>query len=53
MSDLAGLRFHGTWRRYQSLALEASERDRAAGYRYTHLVAPPGSAKTLPGFAGE
>ncbi len=45
-----GLRFHGTWRHYQDLALEAFERDRATGHRSTHLVAPPGSGKTLLGF---
>ena len=44
------LRFHGTWRHYQTLALEAFERDRAHGHRSTHLVAPPGSGKTLLGF---
>ena len=47
MDDLA---FRGTWRRYQALALEAFERDRAHGLRSTHLVAPPGSGKTLLGF---
>ncbi len=45
-----GLRFDGTWRHYQVLALEAFERDRDAGSRSTHLVAPPGSGKTLLGF---
>src|SRR5215218_9076660 len=44
------LRYSGNWRRYQELALEAFERDRAAGLRSTHLVAPPGSGKTLLGF---
>ena len=43
-------RFRGTWRRYQTLALEAFERDRAGGHTSTHLVAPPGSGKTLLGF---
>jgi superfamily II DNA or RNA helicase len=47
---LAQLRFRGTWRHYQELALEAFERDRAAGRTSTHLVAPPGSGKTLLGF---
>ena len=50
MSDLAALHFRGTWRHYQSLALAAFERDRAAGRTSTHLVAPPGSGKTLLGF---
>ncbi len=50
MSELADLRFRGSWRRYQSLALEAFERDREAGRTSTHLVAPPGSGKTLLGF---
>jgi hypothetical protein len=43
------LAFQGTWRRYQKAALAAFERDRAAGHRRTHLVAPPGSGKTLIG----
>src|SRR5918994_3775024 len=47
VDDLA---FRGTWRRYQTLALEAFERDRARGHRSTHLIAPPGSGKTLLGF---
>ncbi len=50
MSELAGLRFRGTWRHYQALALEAFERDRTARRGSTHLVAPPGSGKTLLGF---
>lgn len=33
-------------RRYQELALEAFEADRAAGRRHTYVVAPPGSGKT-------
>jgi superfamily II DNA or RNA helicase len=45
----AELAFGGEWRRYQRLALEAFERDRAAGHRRTHIVAPPGSGKTLLG----
>jgi len=44
------LGFRGEWRRYQTLALEAFERDRAGGHRSTHLIAPPGSGKTLLGF---
>jgi superfamily II DNA or RNA helicase len=46
---LAPLRFPGRWRRYQELALEAFERDRRAGRRSTHVLAPPGSGKTLLG----
>jgi superfamily II DNA or RNA helicase len=46
---LAPLRFQGRWRRYQELALEAFERDRRAGRRSTHVLAPPGSGKTLLG----
>jgi Type III restriction enzyme, res subunit len=48
-APFAGLAFAGEWRRYQRLALDAFERDRAAGRRRTHLVAPPGSGKTLLG----
>ncbi|MEZ0291016.1 MAG: DEAD/DEAH box helicase family protein, partial [Solirubrobacteraceae bacterium] len=47
---LGELRFAGSWRHYQELALDAFEADRAAGRRSTHLVAPPGSGKTLLGF---
>jgi hypothetical protein len=47
---LADLRFRGVWRHYQALALDAFERDRTAGRLSTHLVAPPGSGKTLLGF---
>jgi hypothetical protein len=43
----AGLAFAGEWRRYQRHALQAFERDRAGGR--THLVAPPGSGKTVLG----
>ena len=43
------LSFGGTWRRYQKAAIAAFERDREAGRRRTHLVAPPGSGKTLLG----
>jgi hypothetical protein len=50
VTALAELRFQGAWRHYQELALAAFERDRAAGRRRTHLVAPPGSGKTLLGF---
>lgn len=45
----ADLRFTGSWRRYQELALEAFERDRAAGRTRTHVIAPPGSGKTVLG----
>lgn len=45
----ARLRFTGTWRRYQELALEAFDRDVAAGRHRTHVVAPPGSGKTVLG----
>jgi superfamily II DNA or RNA helicase len=43
------LSFGGSWRRYQKAAVAAFERDRAAGQRNTHIVAPPGSGKTLLG----
>ena len=43
------LSFGGEWRRYQKAAIAAFERDRAAGQRRTHIVAPPGSGKTLVG----
>ena len=43
------LSFGGTWRRYQKAAIAAFERDRAEGRRRTHIVAPPGSGKTLVG----
>jgi superfamily II DNA or RNA helicase len=43
------LSFGGTWRRYQTAAIAAFERDRANGRRRTHIVAPPGSGKTLVG----
>lgn len=47
--DLTQLRFPGEWRRYQELALEAFEEDRRRGRLRTHIVAPPGSGKTLLG----
>ena len=43
------LSFGGEWRRYQKAAIAAFDRDRAAGRRRTHIVAPPGSGKTLVG----
>jgi len=43
------LRFTGAWRHSQELALAAFDADRAAGRRRTHIVAPPGSGKTLIG----
>ncbi len=44
-----GLAFDGSWRRYQTAAIAAFERDREAGRRRTHILAPPGSGKTLLG----
>jgi superfamily II DNA or RNA helicase len=46
---LPPLAFQGRWRRYQELALETFERDRGAGRRSTHVLAPPGSGKTVLG----
>ena len=46
---LAALAFKGTWRGYQQLALDAFEAGRKAGQQQTHIVAPPGSGKTLLG----
>ncbi|HEY6891693.1 MAG TPA: DEAD/DEAH box helicase family protein, partial [Solirubrobacter sp.] len=43
------LKFFGQWRPYQRAALAAFERDRAQGNLSTHIVAPPGSGKTLLG----
>jgi superfamily II DNA or RNA helicase len=43
------LRFRGRWRRYQELALDALDHDVARGGSRTHIVAPPGSGKTLLG----
>jgi superfamily II DNA or RNA helicase len=48
-APLATLTFAGTWRGYQQLALTAFEADRARGQHQTHIVAPPGSGKTLLG----
>ncbi|MDP1849179.1 MAG: DEAD/DEAH box helicase family protein, partial [Solirubrobacteraceae bacterium] len=47
--DVRRLAFTGEWRHYQRLALEAFERDIEHGRRRTHIVAPPGSGKTLLG----
>ena len=44
-----GLSFDGDWRPYQRAALAAFEKDRKHGRRRTHIVAPPGSGKTLLG----
>lgn len=41
--------FPGTFRRYQSLALDAVERLRADGERRAYVVMPPGSGKTVLG----
>ncbi|MBA3330940.1 MAG: DEAD/DEAH box helicase family protein [Actinobacteria bacterium] len=46
---LAGLAFRGRWRHYQELALDAFSRDSAKGRWRTHIIAPPGSGKTLLG----
>ncbi len=46
---LGSLAFTGTWRGYQQHALEAFEADRRRGQLRTHIIAPPGSGKTLLG----
>ena len=43
------LSFDGDWRPYQRAALAAFEKDRQHNRRRTHIVAPPGSGKTLLG----
>jgi superfamily II DNA or RNA helicase len=48
-TSFAGLGLRGALRPYQQRALDAFEADRAAGRRCTHLVAPPGSGKTVIG----
>ena len=48
-NPILGLRFRGRWRHYQELALDAFDEDVAARRNRTHLVAPPGSGKTLLG----
>src|SRR3954447_5883168 len=45
----AGLALKGELRPFQRIALDAFEADRTAGRRSTHLVAPPGSGKTVIG----
>jgi superfamily II DNA or RNA helicase len=47
--ELSQLAFGGTWRTYQQLALGAFDADRKHRRRRTHIVAPPGSGKTLLG----
>src|SRR5262249_49628298 len=46
-----GLALRGSLRPYQQMALDAFETDRAAGRTSTHIVAPPGSGKTVVGLA--
>src|SRR6185436_4595859 len=48
-SHFRQLQFGGEWRPYQRAALAAFEKDRHNGHRRTHIVAPPGSGKTLLG----
>jgi superfamily II DNA or RNA helicase len=47
--EISQLAFSGTWRRCQVLAIDAFEDDRHHQRRRTHIVAPPGSGKTLLG----
>ena len=49
MSRFRELQFFGEWRPYQRAALAAFEKDRKHGSTRTHIVAPPGSGKTLLG----
>ncbi len=49
MSRFDDLKFFGEWRPYQRAALAAFEKDRINGNLRTHIVAPPGSGKTLLG----
>jgi len=49
LSRFEELKFSGEWRRYQRAALAAFERDLKHGNTNTHIVAPPGSGKTLLG----
>jgi len=48
-SRVDDLRFPGDWRHYQELAFAGFEADRLSGRHRTHLVAPPGSGKTVIG----
>jgi len=43
------LEFKGSWRHYQKGALAAFEKDLKDGHNRTHIVAPPGSGKTVLG----
>jgi superfamily II DNA or RNA helicase len=45
--EVSQLAFGGAWRKYQLLALDAFDADRRRKQRRTHIVAPPGSGKTL------
>ena len=47
--DLGTRRFAGTWRKYQGLALDAFDRNLAAGDDHSYLVMPPGAGKTMVG----
>ena len=49
VSGIGELAFGGTWRRYQTLALDAFEDSRRSGGRRTHILAPPGAGKTMLG----
>ncbi|MBE2320156.1 DEAD/DEAH box helicase family protein [Solirubrobacter sp. CPCC 204708] len=49
MTRFRELQFYGEWRPYQRAALAAFEKDRHNGRLRTHIVAPPGSGKTLLG----
>ncbi len=45
----AKVAFPGTFRRYQTMAIDAFEKSRASGRRRAYLVLPPGAGKTLVG----
>lgn len=49
MATVGDLHFPGSWRHYQTLAFATFDSDRMAERARTHLVAPPGSGKTLMG----
>jgi len=49
VSRFRELQFFGEWRPYQRAALAAFEKDVKHGNKSTHIVAPPGSGKTLLG----